>query len=213
MRYDRNGSKDINALGHKYNGFYTDQQAILENGDDFQLLRGGLHRMPRISTLTLRDDFQCDFDDSSHSPRAHDWYVRRSLKEFGISVHPSHCISTSFPSQIGDDYSCDLQGVAGLYKALASANVKLLNFCAGFAVAAVVPQILTIPLFPGFSLAHQLTTVEINIDSRSPVSSFAVQSQRHSPDVNLSSFPEFLHSTKLLERLGIRGESYYYSML
>lgn len=211
MRVDRNWSKDLIQRGRNYNGFYVDQQAILESGDDFQLLREGLHRMPRTSKLTLRDDFQSEFESF---PRAHDWYVRRSSEEFGISVHPSYCISTNDPSQAEDVHNCDVRGVAGLYKALASANVKLLNFCAGFPVTAVLPpQFFTIPLFPGPSLSHQLTTVEIDIDSMPYLSRTAVQSQQHPSDMVLSSFPDFLSSSKLLECLGIRGNGYCWFML
>ena len=214
MRFSKSGSKDIIRLGRNYNGLYADQQAILENGNDGQLLREGLHRMPRISTLTLRDDFQFNFDYNSSFPCAHDWYVRRTSEEFGISVHPSFCIFKNDPSQAGDVHSCDFRGVTGLYKALALANVKLLNFCAGFPVAAVLPpQVLTMPLFPGPTLSHQLTTVEIEIDANSSLSRTTVQSQQHAPDIILSSFPDFLSSSKLLKRLCIRGESYHYSVL
>lgn len=56
------GSKDIVALARKYIGFYADQRAIFKNGDDFYLLCEGLHHMPKISTLTLWDDFRDDPD-------------------------------------------------------------------------------------------------------------------------------------------------------
>lgn len=124
------GSKDVVALARKYNGFYADQQAISENGDDFHLLCEGLHRMPKISTLTLWDDFRYDPDCRPAFTYAHDWYRRRTLKEFGISIHPSHCITTNDLSQARDDEtinSCDVRGVAGLYEALASANAELLK--------------------------------------------------------------------------------------
>jgi len=205
------GSKDVVRLARRYNEFYADQQAIFENGDDFQLLCKGLHHMPKISRLTLRDDFRYDPDCRSAIPHAHDWYVSRTLKEIGISIRPSYCKSTDDTSQTGDDeiiHSYDVRGVSRLYKALKIANVKLQNFWTGLPVNAMLPlQILTVPLFPGLPLSHRLTTVDIQIDWESSLS-HTVRSQQHSPDMVLSSLLDFLTSLKLLERLGIIGQGY-----
>jgi len=216
MYFARTGSEDVVTLARRHNGFYADQQAILENGHDFRLLCKGLKRMPKISTLSLRDDFRFGSRYSTGFFCADDWYVGRTLKEFGSSIRPSYWIFTDDASQTGDDeiiHSCDVRGVTSLYKALTLANVKLLNLNACLPVnAEFPPQIPTVPLFPGLSLSHRLTTVEIQIDWR-PSWGHIVQSQQHSPDMVLSSLPDFLSSSKLLERLSVMGYGYKISEL
>jgi len=93
---------DTVEVARIYNGFYADQQAIFERQEDFQLLCDGLKRMPKLSTLTLWDDFERNARYNCRALRAHEWYVKRSLVEFGISLHPSSWTTMDDALQVED---------------------------------------------------------------------------------------------------------------
>lgn len=109
--------------------------------------------MPKLSALTLRDDFQFRLP----RPSDHHWYIRQTKAEF------EGAISTQSWGDCWGDWrrdEWDFSGVYRLYDALAEAKVKLDSFSTGPPWAPPGPlQMFAIPREVGVAFGSQLKTL------------------------------------------------------